>query len=332
MSLRCRVSIAPIRVRTPWNSFDLDSGQSMTRMNTTVALLMASALVAAACTNEPAADTDTTTTTITETTTTVAETTTTTTAVSEPEPTTTTEPSVTTTTAVLLPGPAPKITFLFDPNVPLDVQDRVRQEVPLVNAFFARVLGRQVLEVVWIMSDSEEWVVDTWKEYFGTQAKTGFGTLPNAVLAPTGWSTSEIIAHELFHLLEMQLAGAESANDCQSCGQGGVEPIWLHEGAATYYGLQYASDPGGAYFGDPSVLRSMETRQEFNASNQPGTLPVAAVDFLISNFGESSVVAFYESLQVYGELNAREAFEGTFGMSLEDFYGEFEESMSSVTP
>lgn len=121
------------------------------------------------------------------------------------------------------------------------------------------------------------------------------------VLAPITWSSDEAIAHELFHVLEMQLAGAESAFDCKSCEQGGVEPIWLHEGAAQYYGLRYASTRGGANFedigvvaDDPSVLRSIETRQEFNASPQAGTLPLVAIDFLVSNFGESSVVDFSE--------------------------------------
>lgn len=282
---------------------------------------------------------------------------TTTTAVSEPEPTTTTEPSVTTTTKVLLPGPAPKITFLFDQaTVPLDVQDYVRQQVPLVNDFFARVLGRQVLEVVWIMSDSEEWVVDTWNELTGIQATdTGFGEVSKTVLSPTGWDTPWTIAHKLFHLLQMQLARVEeSVYDRMA-----VVPIWLTEGAAGYYGLQYASSLGEATFEgsslgeanfeeairwigdgveDPSALRSLETRQGIGVYSGSEDVVFAAIDFLISNFGELAIVEFHENLSPVGELrivplsglDGREVFEETFGMSLEDFYGEFEAYMSSV--
>ena len=132
-----------------------------------------------------------------------------------------------------------------------------------------------------------------------------------------------IVIHEYFHTMQRELSRSMSQ----------VAPFWLREGSARLveyriagreglldYAVARASEVRRSYsFGS---LQDLETRSD--ASSSGGyTLGFLASEYLENLVGPDALrQGFWKSLS--GGANWRQAFAATFGVSLEQFYADFE--------
>ncbi len=173
----------------------------------------------------------------------------------------------------------------------------------------------------------------------GTAAETYPGTIfiytgSTRWRALTSVHRVRVAAHELFHVLQMELIGPELTRAIYTTPPNQERregPSWLIEGSADYVSwkvLEAAglvslddflgrSDPGATF-----DLRQIETYLGFIAAHEDGIIvPLEAID-LVSLSDLSAILRFYVAL---GEGSPwRTAFHRAFGQSVESFYAEFE--------
>ena len=153
------------------------------------------------------------------------------------------------------------------------------------------------------------------------------------------------IVHEYFHILQYQLAPDYPESEI---------PYWIVEGSAEYADHIYSQampgrDPflGGrktpfedlwhAFDGStmaPGDLERLGDHECFRSSCQihpiyTYAIAFAATLFLVEQSAPGSYVNYWKLLD---DLPPDEAFEKSFGLSVEDFYGEFEEWLPSKLP
>lgn len=172
-------------------------------------------------------------------------------------------------------------------------------------------------------------------------------TAPGALLilaSPRGtWEESsdntrvQAITHSHFHAIQSLWS------------QWGVEPIWMAEGNADYSMAKVRSLNTFESFSDMRTyyknqarfaltsLSNLETwRQDVHTLEQgePYTLGFLATDMLATKYGEKSILAFW---QAYGKARRagqtwQAAFQNNFGISVNDFYSQFETQRASQFP
>lgn len=147
----------------------------------------------------------------------------------------------------------------------------------------------------------------------------------------------DIIIHEYFHVLQIQLADDRVGVADEEIVKRG--PRWLIEGSAEYVGWQVLAENGRHSFSDTKAdqeaqarsitafLQSMETWMGVRAAGElyGYSLAFMATDYLmiISNAEASSLSAFYDAIG--SGVMWRDSFQNFFGRSVETFYSEFEE-------
>ena len=151
-----------------------------------------------------------------------------------------------------------------------------------------------------------------------------------------GWSPrddvgAQILVHEAFHVLQMELAGAQAV----SAGFDAVPaagPVWLEEGTATYVAYKALAALSLVRFEEfrahwisrvrqtTSPLRLRETRRGLFI--EPYQISTLAVDFLVGTRSDARIVAYYEAIGRGEPWQA--AFAAVFGKSVDTFYAEFE--------
>ena len=162
-------------------------------------------------------------------------------------------------------------------------------------------------------------------------------------------SIEHAVAHEYFHVLQHQILARGDHRTSE------VLPYWLVEGTAMYADYAYSPSRSGRppFFErytpyrdlghainlegafTPRYLESIATASDFRGACDihpifTYSLAFAGTDFLVGKAGEDSIVEFWKSYQQLPTW--QQAFEGAFGMGIEDFYDSFSEWLPSQLP
>ena len=143
-----------------------------------------------------------------------------------------------------------------------------------------------------------------------------------------------MLSHEVFHLIQYELVGSKAARCCNQDRVPVVGPTWLHEGAADYAMHVYASKRlGNGLSGAMSRLRrsarqfegslaDIEYGAKFYPTPKAYDIGAYATHLLVERAGPGSVLQFYANLRRTNNWKA--AFASAFGLSVEEFYSEFQ--------
>jgi hypothetical protein len=155
----------------------------------------------------------------------------------------------------------------------------------------------------------------------------------------------KICVHELFHVLQNRLAGVDGVIGPRADSQVPVGgPRWLIEGSAEYMGYRAIGDAGlypfAQAFGDQLsqartetvTLESLETLPGINAAGPNGAYPLRfiAVDFVTQKRGLAALAQFWRTIGT--GVSWQDAFLGSFGESISQFYSDFANYRASVLP
>ena len=149
----------------------------------------------------------------------------------------------------------------------------------------------------------------------------------------------QITAHEYFHVIQWYGLSAFEAGVGSHDVVYKTGPAWLQEGSAIYVQKMTIAHEGLAAYGASRLhemarsretatpLRSTETYNGLKAADGVGyPLGFMAVDFLVENFGDlpalPALVSFYDAIGP--DTTWQDAFQSTFGISIDEFYIEFE--------
>ncbi len=144
-------------------------------------------------------------------------------------------------------------------------------------------------------------------------------------------------AHEYFHALQGHLMAWSSK----------WVPGWMLEGSASYALILYRGSVSTTQTGDERIqearhqdevvlrrhkLLTLSELEEYSATVKPGnfgyTLGFLAVAWLAERAGEQSIIDFF--VRLADEPAWRDAFEGAFGLLVDDFYEHFEAYLAEV--
>lgn len=252
------------------------------------------------------------------------------------------------------------VLFTFGPNVPADQQQLVRDAIASGHEFFQSRLGTTVtrttnvfvfddiellvdayMEFLEIPSSQRSIIVDRWTN--DCHGEAGFGYIFQCTGHPD-WDTDafgfglrnqriKFILHEYIHVLQFDLAGPQP-DCCQSDQVSTIGPAWLVEGTAEYLNFLFFGDQGVLDFrrfmqgqqdfakSISASLRELETQQGLRSEAGRGALAVVAVDFAVSLAELRALVDFWQAIG--GGASWQTAFNSSFGLSIDEFYQEFE--------
>ncbi len=217
----------------------------------------------------------------------------------------------------------PSVTFWGD--VPEAEQATVRTRVADVVQFFDERFGVRVPNLeVHVGADSAALEAAT-QDALGEAAFVGSAQYREGVVFVDIAEAHRAIERLYFHAIQVQLTGSSSWG-----------PWWLGEGAAMYaarlfrewrgettLGAALATDQWAASYQE-TPLQELEAGSPTEPESfDSATLSLAtlAVDWLVGQAGEGSLVAYYRTLP--GSGGWRSAFESTFGIPFEGVYAEF---------
>jgi hypothetical protein len=257
--------------------------------------------------------------------------------------TTTTRPAPTTTTTTLLPGvtqrpiavPGQSIVLRYDEGMAPGALAIVEETIPTAH----EALGESGPLVVHVYASADNYVAsyEPGRQEraradldAGTVATAGAGVIriygPRFVDRDTT-TRRLIVLHEYFHTVQSRL----------STGRGGKIPLWLVEGTARYVEYGVAGDYGWVDYGrrrttEVRVARGLESLQTYEeqGGRTSGSDSGAAyvVGFLASEYLESLKGRhavqrdFWAALRTSADWRA--AFTSVFGISVDQFYADFE--------
>ena len=166
----------------------------------------------------------------------------------------------------------------------------------------------------------------------------------NIFLTTSGFTTDSlrnIAAHELNHAHAKAISGFDNSGPTSEVQTHG--PVWLYEGIA-YLTADLALDRGGSYSysdirssslpynrgSDFPQLRFLDTRDQTWSVRAGDWYGKWAAELLASLAGESALYRYFTLLQP--GTTWKEAFQGAFGMTVEEFYELFEEHRAAGFP
>ncbi|MXY79220.1 MAG: hypothetical protein F4Y94_05950 [Chloroflexi bacterium] len=229
----------------------------------------------------------------------------------------------------------PPVVFLGE--VGDERQSEIRESVDGARAVFAERWGVEVAPTIYV-GDPES-IAPTYRRISGQEPPGACGVQAGYVIFVFCFN-EDIVAHEYFHTLQYDLSAGGYAD----------APAWIVEGSAVYAALVHVgvSDPATsirsalderADIEVPLIRRhtlpSLDKITEFAdfwalPSNLGYTLGFLAVDRLVQRAGEQSMLDFFAALP--GARRWQEAFESAFGLTADDFYGEFEAYRAMIAP
>lgn len=200
----------------------------------------------------------------------------------------------------------------------------------VANQAFGEIFGAEVTEATVFIYDDLEGQREAVSSFFGVNpSHLNFGPRAQAWPRAAGFYTGRmtvgqhVIVHELFHVLQAQMAHPD----------GELLPLipsWISEGGAEYAAFTVReespqlsgpnTDPGAGCRGLEQNLAELEPDV---VGGQVYCHGLNAVRLLVDESGNASMLEFWER-QGAGEP-WREAFQNTFGKTVEEFYTEFDE-------
>jgi len=226
----------------------------------------------------------------------------------------------------LQPGwPTPQVRFLGD--VQADRETRLRRTVAAAQAFYANRFGVVTSDFAFYFANDRESLVSTYKQITGQEPRRGFcgGIRSGVVLIDL--SICLPISHEYFHIIQQKLSNDRHLRI----------PRWLVEGSAVYADFQRRYSNGRASYLDQyhfmwasegTTISSENTHSIKGADAQ--WLGYIAMEWLAAEAGEQSIIDYFAALGATPDWEA--VFEQAFGLSIGDFYVEFEEYRHRAAP
>ncbi|MCY3880554.1 MAG: hypothetical protein OXG61_00355 [Chloroflexi bacterium] len=201
--------------------------------------------------------------------------------------------------------------FEFASGIEVAEQEALRHEVDLALAIFAESFGVHTTD-------------------FTVSARTRPGCSAGGKVVTTTRSGG-CLAHEYFHILQFALAAGGTRG-----------PNWMIEGPAVYAEALYYESPGQerddrgydrtrwfAVTGSVNVP-SLEQAQNSSAPAVNYDLGFLVTEWLVEHAGRYALIDYYRRLA--SSSNWESAFEGAFGISVDDFYLRFEAHRANVAP
>lgn len=142
------------------------------------------------------------------------------------------------------------------------------------------------------------------------------------------------VAHEAFHLVQYDLAGSKARRCCNQDRVSVIGPTWLMEGSADYASHRFAAEYLGRQFESriasaakasrsfAGSLKDLETGKRLYRQRNGYDIGAYATHLLVERAGPRSVSSFYGALR--RTSNWKSAFKSAFGVSVDDFYAEFD--------
>ena len=257
-------------------------------------------------------------------------------------PPTTTAPS--TPTTVTIGG----TTFTFGGEVPQATRTGVEDAVAAAKAFVQSQMGLATSAFkVYGYGDLDEFLA-AYSQQFDRPAST-LGSLRSTLIqiqrvhggyaetnvgviflwtatTPPDRSLELTIAHEYFHVIQLQLSPQSPAQPPNQVRTNG--PEWLAEGSAEWEGTKVEGDFPAALAAAVSRigsekpdLSSLATPTGFRSIPNPFPVCMAAVDLLVKSAGPASLAAFWRAIGQGTPWQA--AFQQAFGLSVDAFYAAF---------
>jgi hypothetical protein len=237
-------------------------------------------------------------------------------------------------------------TYVLGGGVTAGEQASAKSSLDLAATYFHYSLGRDVAaftvyieanldEIAQVFAQTYGGSLDSARQFWsGATASAGqhriwlFLGSQSWTSAP-GFIRTKILAHELFHLLQQQLAGESNLSGNVQAGG----PLWLLEGSAEYAGFRAIA--ANNLFGLESAradwvtwtkqssnsLQSMETGQGFSAAVYPYKIAPLAVDFLLGSGSPDTLVSYYDAIGRGTPWQT--AFASAFGRTIDAFYADF---------
>lgn len=257
------------------------------------------------------------------------------------QPTTTT-PTTTSPTTTTIGG----TTFTFGGEVPAATQSEVEKAVAAAEAFVQARMGTATAAFnVFGYGDIDEFLA-AYSQNFGSanlanvrstltqiqQVHGGYAETNTGVIflwtasTPADRSLGLTMAHEYFHIIQLQLSPQSAAQPPNQVRKNG--PEWLAEGSAEYVGQQVAGDYASTLAAainrtraERPDLSKLETPTGFRTLPNPFPVCMAAVDLLVKDAGTASLAAFWRAT---GQGTPwQQAFQQAFGRTTTAFYAEF---------
>ena len=238
------------------------------------------------------------------------------------------------------------LTIEFLGGVSLAKQAEVRATVSDIRDFFDYLaVGKPAPDSIIVSYDQDmlkaKWRAINGYEYPGNICGVRASSLFVFLELPCG--RPGVFVHELVHhyLQEATAPGHLLPNYGEGYSNHG--PWWLTEGAAVYGEVLYEVSRGIASYGDrleerindaqrsTHRLAELETASNFFENTRATyALGFLAVVRLVQHSSDDALLKYYELLLEYDTWQG--AFEGAFGISLDDFYASFEEYRAGVAP
>ena len=247
--------------------------------------------------------------------------------------------------------------FVFEDSVSQEYQRRMRESTALAMYYMQEETGLWINDfTVYAFVDLENFL-DVYLEKKGIPERER-AEWRERVLANGGWGevyagsliflygewlfsqTDEgllgLMTHEYFHVLQESVSEAKHfSHDVVS----EIGPAWLLEGSAVYAEVRPGEHEG--FYSSAETKAWQRSRARKTAAPLPSTetynglfaadgvgypLGFMAVDFLVENFGDLpalvAVVSFYDAIEP--GTTWQDAFQDAFGISIDEFYVEFE--------
>ena len=227
--------------------------------------------------------------------------------------------------------------FVFEGDVPAETQSALRKEMARVLAFYTERYGIETPEF-FVLVDPE---LDIVAAANAEQIWIGRHAIDDPL-------RESVYAHEYFHVLQHHLS--------QQAPSTGDSPLWLTEGSAAYAEDMYRGERQGwsanrvranwwrVSLRYPEELSALEPRSALGAFAYAYDLGPLAVDWLVRRAAADDGNFHFDPLppdgpELQGEYDAhlqyyrlrqsadtwQEAFEGAFGITVDDFYKAFAE-------
>ena len=146
------------------------------------------------------------------------------------------------------------------------------------------------------------------------------------VYARTTFAPFDSVAHEYLHLLQYHWAKIGHGGDAEP-------PVWLVEGAATYAAVQYLVERKGlanerarnyrvSFVKDKDETLAHWAREWGSGNGWEYSLAYLAYEWLVAHSDDDAWLTYWS--QDWEDDSWRLGFEATFGLTLSDFYQEFE--------
>ena len=240
-------------------------------------------------------------------------------------------------------GEAIRPVMVFLGDVPVDTRSAMRTESNGVYTMLTERFGADPFEYTFFVSANKEWFRHMALPLGGGswlsvgESSCSWGSSPDSLLLLTLRcfdAFPDILHRDLLGAALAQLAPWRSLPPVEE-GHSRRGPMWLQIGTELYTRHAYLEAAGEGVrsrfqtdfaFAVAPALRPLSSMETISASNaarsQVEALGFLAVDWLVERAGEPAVFEYYRALPSSTSVEA--AFESAFGLTLEDFYEQFE--------